>query len=213
MPFVVKKFINEPINSNCFVIYNPETRGNCLVVDPGSRNAEALLAFLAAKNIVPEYIIITHEHFDHIAGVNLLKDTFNSKIICTEKCSEKIVDKKKNMSLFFDQVGFETYPADITVEQLDYQLHWQDITIKFILTPGHTDCCMTLSMNNELFVGDLMIKGEKTVTKLPTGNRQELIKSLNLLLDKYAAKNVKVYSGHGENFYLNQVDLKSFLEI
>ena len=213
MRIAVKKNVNEPINSNCFVIYNPETLGNCLVIDPGTTKAETLLDFLAAKNLIPEYIFLTHEHFDHIAGVNLLKDTFQSKIICTKKCSEKIINKKKNMSLFFDQVGFETYPADITVEQLSYQLQWQDLTIEFIPTPGHTDSSMVLSIDNNLFVGDLMVKGEKTVTKFPTGNRQELVKSLNLLTDKYATKNVIVYPGHGENFYFDQVDLKSFLEI
>ena len=62
---------------------------------------------------MPEYIFLTHEHFDHIWGVNLLKEIYNSHLICSLTCSQKIVNKKKNMSIFYNQVGFEIYPVDI----------------------------------------------------------------------------------------------------
>jgi glyoxylase-like metal-dependent hydrolase (beta-lactamase superfamily II) len=89
---------------------------------------------------VPDFIILTHEHCDHIWGVNELKSCYEDlKIISSQLCSDRIVDSKKNMSVFYDQVGFESYPCDVSVESIEKLLLWNNIRIDFIYTPGHTD--------------------------------------------------------------------------
>lgn len=211
MELNIERIVNNPINSNCFIIYKTGF-SNCIIVDPGSKDNSMLINFMTSENIRPDFIILTHEHFDHIWGVNELKSYYDDlKIISSQLCSDKIVDRKKNMSVFYDQVGFESFPCDISVESIENVLLWNDIKIDFIKTPGHTDCGISFVISNKIFVGDLIIPGFKTVTKLPTGSKISLLNSLNFILEKYKSKNIKVYPGHEEAFMLNGIDLKNIL--
>ena len=52
-----------PIGTNCYII--SEEGGGCAMVDPGAQ-PEKLIGFLDAKGLKPEYILLTHGHYDHI---------------------------------------------------------------------------------------------------------------------------------------------------
>jgi len=204
MCILVERIPNKPIDSNCFVIYT-QTNNSCIVIDPGTEDNVSLLMFLKENNLNPEYIFLTHEHFDHIWGVNKLKKRYNCKIVCSINCSEKITEKKKNMSIFYDQVGFETEPADIHPEDIDCQMIWNNEKIEFIPTKGHSDACICILIDNYLFTGDTMIKNCKTVTKLPGGNKTKLLESLISLNIKFVGKHIMVHSGHGESFWYDDI--------
>jgi len=148
---LVKRIVNRPIDSNSFIIYH-QGGSSCVIVDPGTPDCAELLEYLQEHRLVPEYIILTHGHFDHVWGVNKLKDAFDCKIVSTKDCAEKCVDKKKNLSAFYNQMGFESYSADIVVND-PRTLRWHDIEFEFIETPGHTDGCVCIIMNNRLFTG------------------------------------------------------------
>jgi hydroxyacylglutathione hydrolase len=210
MNVFVERILNRPIDSNSFVVYTKDSN-SCVVIDPGTENCIDLLQFLEISQLVPEYIFLTHEHFDHIWGVNKLKDTFNCKIICSVNCSEKIIVKKKNLSLFFDQVGFETYPADINIEEIDNYIEWDGGEIEFITTQGHTDASICILIDNNLFTGDTIIKNSKTIVKLPGGSKSKLIKSLALLNNKFKGKQVIIHSGHGESFCYDELKVQEII--
>lgn len=210
MEVIIEKIVNSPINSNCFIIYQRNC-ASCIIVDPGSKDSVEIIAFITKNNLKPEFVILTHEHFDHIWGVNELKLNYNVKIICSQLCSDKIVDRKKNMSIFYDQIGFETYPCDISIESVENILFWNDIKIDFIRTPGHTDCSISFLISDNIFVGDFIIPGFKTVTKLPSGSKNDLIESLNFIKENHKKQNFKVYPGHGDLFMLDQINLKNIL--
>ena len=72
----VFRFVNFPIASNCFVVCDRSFGNSCIVVDPGSNNNANLDVFFSSKRIIPQHIILTHEHFDHCWGVNSLKDKY-----------------------------------------------------------------------------------------------------------------------------------------
>lgn len=206
MQIFVERIVNNPVDSNCFIVYSLDY-SNCIVVDPGSYDCIEIIKFIERKKLNPKYIILTHEHFDHIWGVNKLKLRYNANIISSALCSEKLVNSKKNMSFFFDGIGFETYPCDISIESVEDTLYWNDIKIDFMKTPGHTDCSISFFIGNRLFVGDLIIMGHKTVTKLPSGNKNLLLKSLNFIFNKNIELNIEIYPGHGDIFMLNDVDI------
>ena len=211
MSFIVEQIINEPIDSNCYVVYTLNHKG-CLIIDPGTEDCVRIFNFLEVKDLCPEYIFLTHEHFDHIWGVNRLKERYQCPIICSSLCSVKLINRKKNMSVFYDQIGFETYPSDIHTEQYDHGLWWNNHHLKFIYTFGHTDCSVSLNIANSIFVGDLMIKGHKTVTKLPTGSKASLYESLNYIIESYDREKTKIYPGHGQPFMLNEVNIEQFIQ-
>jgi hydroxyacylglutathione hydrolase len=205
MSIHVQLIKNKPVESNCYVISH-EGQKNCIIIDPGEEKGEQLFDFLNERKLTPEFIILTHEHFDHIWGVNKLKEHYNVNLICSRYCSEKITTQKGNLSVFNDQVGFITCPADILAEEINYELQWDTIPVKFISTPGHTGGCICIDLDNNLFTGDFIIKGVKTNTKLPGSSSTALIKSLETVFSFYHGKNIRVFPGHGEPFYFQEIE-------
>ena len=199
---------NEPIDSNCYVI-TVSGLTKCIVVDPGTEYCNELMNFLLKKNLKIDFILLTHEHFDHIWGCNYLKEKFDCKIVCSELCSSNIVLSKRNLSVFFNQIGFITSKADILLESVNWELNWNYNKIIFFNTPGHSNCSICFSIGNNLFTGDTMIKGLKTVTKISGGNRNLLEESLNQIFFEYN-ENTIIYPGHGDVFTLNETSISDF---
>lgn len=110
------------------------------------------------------------------------------------------------MSIYYDGKGFELQAADIPVEK-EFSMNWCGMDIRFIPTPGHTQASMCFAIGNHLFTGDTIIKGEKTVTKLPGGNRTEWENSIKELKEKYGKKDPVLCCGHGENWKFSEAGI------
>jgi len=205
----IENIKNKPIDSNCYVISDSDST-KCIVVDPGTENCLELMDFLLEKNLKIEFIFLTHEHFDHIWGCNYLKEKFECLIVCSEICSNHIISAKKNLSVFFNQIGFENSKADILLESVNWKLNWNHNEISFFNTPGHSNGSICFSIGNNLFTGDTMIKGLKTVTKIIGGNKNSLEESLNLIFLK-CDENTIVYPGHGDVFSLKETTIQDFM--
>jgi glyoxylase-like metal-dependent hydrolase (beta-lactamase superfamily II) len=201
----IQRIINHPITSNCFVVYSSRWK-ECIVIDPGMEDCNKIIGFITQNQLNPQYILLTHEHFDHIWGVNKLREKYRVNLICSKTCSEAIINSKRNLSLFYNQKGFETLSADQTIEELNYTLKWNGINLEFIETSGHSKGSICVYFENVLFTGDTLIKDLKTVTKLPGGNISELKESIDFIKSKFKSINPMVYAGHGECFLLNDID-------
>jgi hydroxyacylglutathione hydrolase len=205
MNFFVERIINKPINSNCFIIYTVQN-ASCIIIDPGTEDCEEVLNFLDKEKKIPEYIFLTHEHFDHIWGVNTLKKIFNCKLVCSSVCAENIVNKKKNLSVFFNQIGFETCIADIIFNTQKLEINWNNNIINCYSTPGHSDASICIHIGSILFTGDTIIKDEKTITKLPSGSKTKLTQTINYLKSVFFQKNILVHAGHGNSFWFDEIE-------
>ena len=113
----VETITNYPINSNCYVVYQDSDR-SCIIIDPGTEYCNNLIIFLNTKALMPKYIVLTHSHFDHIMGVNKLREIYNIKLVCSIACNKYIIDPKKNLSLFQNMAGLKLKVADIIVEKI-----------------------------------------------------------------------------------------------
>jgi len=199
----IERFLNFPVSSNCFVV---SAAGNeCILVDPACGDGKALLDHLAAHHLKPVYIILTHEHFDHISSVECIRNNYPCKVVASAECSASIGNSKKNLSLFYDQQGFTCKPADILVNENNFVLNWNGITLRFQSTPGHTEGSICFSIGNNLFTGDTLMNGYKPVVKLPGGNIKKLEQSINRLLREYSGETI-VFPGHGETFMLKDIN-------
>ena len=204
---VIKQIENTPISSNCFVIFDKAVRNNCIIVDPGSEDNSDLFRFLEKELLNPEYIILTHEHFDHCWGVNSFRNKYpDVKLISSKICSDSIQDRKKNYSVFNQQPGFELKPADIILDDIDWKLVWYDKLISFLPAQGHSASGIVIFVDQYVFTGDSLIKGIKTVTKLKTASKEKLMKTLSMLEAK-KGRGFVVCPGHGEMFSLDGYDL------
>jgi hydroxyacylglutathione hydrolase len=209
MQFAIETIKNKPIESNCFVIYNNVSL-YCIIIDPGTEDCSDLLFFLNQNKLVPDYVILTHEHFDHIWGVNKLLELYPCVVVCSEKCMNLISDRKKNLSLFYDQLGFEIKTNKFRIV-VNGTSKLGSFTFQFRETLGHSVGSIIFWIDESLFVGDLVIKNRRTVTRLPGGNKIQLQESFNEIIRLFNNSNMVVYPGHGAIFCLNEVDLSQLL--
>lgn len=197
---IIQKIINTPISSNCFILHEFHSKV-CLLIDPGSNDNTELMTYLNKYELIPSAVILTHEHFDHIWGVVGLSNEFKFDLICNQNCANAIPYPKKNLSLFYNHIGFSITSPIITVEELNYEFNWHGKLLRFIQTPGHSEGSISIQLDKILFCGDLLIQGEKTVTKLPGGSLAKLKETFSLLKSEFSPETF-IHSGHGESFPL-----------
>lgn len=211
MSLCITQVLNDPIPSNCFVIYDLDISQSCILVDPGSEECSTILHFLESNHLLPEYIILTHEHFDHIWSCNKIKKEFGTKIICSFICSEAIADAKKNQSLFYNQKGFAVLESDYILENNNFVFNWNGYVFDFFLAQGHTSAGVCFTLNNCLFTGDSLIGGIRTITKLYSGSKDKLKETIKVF-SSLKGRGYKIYPGHGETFMLDSYDLSIALK-
>lgn len=208
MDYSIKTIKNNPIDSNCYIVYELHNK-NCFVIDPGCQNTSELISFILDKHLKLDFLILTHEHFDHIWGVNDLKKIFKTKIICSSACAENISSSKKNMSVFYNQIGFSIKNVDLLLEELDWKLFWNNTNIRFFKAEGHSHGSICIYFNDIMFTGDTLIKGEKTVTKLVGGSKLALCKTLDKIFN-FDPETI-IFPGHGTSFTLKDVSINDYL--
>lgn len=115
---------------------------------------------------------------------------------------------KRNCSVSYDNKKVFTIDSEtISTESIGNELKFGHHKIHFYHTPGHTDASICIAANRSLFTRDLLIKNEKTVTKLPTGSVDKLRESM-IILAVMQGKGYKVFPSHGAVFELDEYDLR-----
>jgi len=159
-----------------YILYNTKKR-NAAIVDP-SYNIAKQVSFIEENKISVEYIILTHHHSDHISQTKRLKDLFpNSKIVMGEPDSLRIAFK-----------------VDIKINDKD-QLKLTDVTLDFLLTPGHTKGGVCIIVNNEAIItGDTLFIDNCGRTDLADGDFEVMFETLQKI--KQLPDHLVVYPGH-----------------
>jgi glyoxylase-like metal-dependent hydrolase (beta-lactamase superfamily II) len=202
---LVQRFENTPISSNCFVIY-PEKGRECIVVDPGTENCNNILPFLNEHGLNVEYCFLTHEHIDHIVGLKLLKEKYGCKVVCSKNCADHLNDIKYNLSDIIDQfLPHQSFPGvDISFDDC-LELSWQNSILQFFVMLGHSRGSAIMVVDNELIIGDNLIKGARTKANFFGGSKKDLLATLITVLDKYGDKDLMVHCGHFESCSMKDI--------
>ncbi|MEI6123785.1 MAG: MBL fold metallo-hydrolase [Bacteroidota bacterium] len=123
-----------------------------VAVDAGN-NAEAIGSALKALGIDPtlvEAVLLTHTDRDHVAALPLFT---NAKIYISRPEELMITGKKKKFLWFGNSLGNAKY----TLLDDGQTLQIGKLTIKGILTAGHTSGSMCYQVNKKyLFTGDIL---------------------------------------------------------
>ena len=171
------------------------------MIDPGSKEEREIHDYTRREGLKLDYILLTHEHFDHCWGVNYLKEFYpEAKVVATRLCAEWVMKPWNYFNqLYYNSDEYYQIPqVDILVED------WNGILIKFIPTPGHTDKGVCIEIDGSLFTGDTILYRTKPfLNKRYGASKEDLKKSIESVFQTYPA-DTKVYPGHGEPFLLGE---------
>lgn len=201
----VLRFDNVPVPSNTYLLVN-EASKKCIVIDPGSKEQTNVRNYILSHDLMLDYIILSHEHFDHCWGVNYLLETSLAKVVATELCAKWVQTPMNyfNQLYYNSDEMFQIKQVDVIVDNIDWTLMWGDVSIVFISTPGHTNKGMCIEIGGCLFTGDTILYCTKPFLKNRYGaSKLELKKSIEKIYNSYPS-NTKVFPGHGDPFLLNE---------
>lgn len=158
--------------SNAFLVTGDRT----VVVDPGND--------FDAPSRIREHVddidavVLTHTHPDHVGNLPSVKDAFS-----------------------VEAWGFDTAQPGVDNAIPDGErLSLGDHTYTAVHTPGHKDdhLCFHASGPGVLFAGDLIFaNGSFGRTDLEEGNREQLIQSIERVLDTADETLSEMHTGHG----------------
>ncbi len=201
----IEKIVSPAMDVNTYVVWQQENK-EAIVIDP-SFEQEKLDACLQTENLQCTAILLTHGHFDHIAGVASLMQSTGAQVAIHTLDAQMLYDREKNLCSEFN-LKIMPCSADIELKQSIY--HFAGMEVKVLHTPGHTPGSVCYFIGNAMFSGDTLFNLGIGRTDLPGGSwaqmRQTLTK-IKLIKGEYA-----IYPGHGHSTSLTyEIDNNPYL--
>ena len=199
----INQFVWDVLDSNCYVI---KEGNSLLIIDP--IDLQEFYEFI--KNTKDATIILTHAHYDHICGLNRVRELVSkTTVICSKTCSINIQSPRKNLSNIANAVlAFhenreqrnEVEPFGCaeagSVYEGSKEIFWKDHLIELSEYHGHSPDSQCIILDGKyLFSGDTLLS-IPTVTRLPGGSKKRFIEEDIPRLE--ALKIERVFPGHGE---------------
>lgn len=210
----------DQLNETNMYILEAKGTGSAVLIDPS--DGKAARCCLEKKALRLDYIILTHEHYDHIVSLKEMQAYSGAKVVASKNCSDRIQDPSKNISKYFHVIlafkekdaplpengdKIEPYyanPADIVFEDA-MTLDWQGHRITLREAPGHSPGSILADIDGtHLFSGDTLSYEYELVTALPGGNRAAYEAVTEPVLRCFA-KETLVYPGHGRVFSMEEI--------
>lgn len=220
----IESFSFQPIDSRMYILYGSafdKFSYNAIVIDPFVCN-EAL-SFIENNCLKKILVILTHEHYDHISGVNWLKSNVDCKVMAQEECSVAIMNTRKNSARYFEALfclyNKEKQVSASRVSDINYtccaDLVFQDIIkikvesceFKLIHTPGHSKGSICIILNDScVFTGDSLLR-VPVVLRLPGSSKHDYENITKPFINNLGT-DIMVYPGHGDYGMLNEMCLE-----
>lgn len=192
---LIKTYIAGPVQANNYLLVD-EVSKEAVLIDC-SDFIQELVDFVKENSIKVKYILLTHGHFDHVLGINKMKDALGAKVYVSEGDKEQVLNTRQVMTMFgLPTDGVVNPTIDGTLQEIKTPLQFGNINIQFIETPGHTPGCVCYLINGLLFSGDTLFHRSIGRTDLPGGSFAKIKHSIIDVLFKLD-DNTDVYPGHG----------------
>jgi glyoxylase-like metal-dependent hydrolase (beta-lactamase superfamily II) len=184
----VKTFVLGGLSNNCYVIFGKESKKGFIVDAP--EGIETVNVFIEKEEIEIGFLVLTHAHFDHIAGLENIKVPF----YIHEKDMPLLKNADLNGSSFFQtSVSINKKPAILKDKA---QLYFGAHKLEVIHTPGHTPGSISLYLGNLLFSGDTIFCNSIGRTDIPLASCDLLIKAIKERILTLPKETI-IYPGHG----------------
>jgi|LGVF01.2.fsa_nt_gb glyoxylase-like metal-dependent hydrolase (beta-lactamase superfamily II) len=204
---MVKAIINEYTENTYIINEKLET----FIIDPGANFSE-IKAYITEKNFIVKGILLTHGHFDHLYSINEVENEYKCDIYIYETERDFLFDPNLNLSSSLNTPISLKHKNRLKLIKHNDELILGREKIKVLHTPGHTRGGVCYKYKRFLFSGDTLFKGTIGRYDLPTSNKAQLRRSLELII-KECRDNTVVYPGHGHfTTILNEKHENPFLD-
>lgn len=191
-PPQVEPFFDRNTGTFSYVVYDREG-GTAVIIDPvldyepaaariSTASADALLAFVRARQLTVQWILETHAHADHLSAAGYLADTLQAPVAI----GRGIVQVQQRFKTLFG-LGDEFVADGRQFDRLlvdGNRLAVGALQIQVMATPGHTDDSLTYVIGDAAFVGDTVFAAETGTARcdFPGGDAQRLFASIQKIL-------------------------------
>ena len=200
----IKTFVFNPLQVNTYVLY--DELKSCVIIDCACYNDsdfKMLDDFISANELVPEYLINTHGHVDHLLGNHYAVKAYNKKVSA----------HRLDLRLFQTAIDLGAI-LGLDVKSIPQISHFleegQDIVfghskLQVLHVPGHSEGSIALYSASDRFVitGDALFYGSIGRIDFPGGDHDMLINSIQKKL-LTLGDDVIVLPGHGPNTSIGQ---------
>ena len=169
----VQQFFEKESSTFSYLLYDKET-GDGVFIDPVYETYERDVEWIHDLGIKLHYILETHVHADHKTGSWKLKESTGAKTGLSAASGVKNADilLKDGELIEFGRFG-----------------------LKALMTPGHTNGCMSYFIDGMLFTGDTLFIRGCGRTDFQQGDPHILFKSVREILFSYPDETL-IYPGH-----------------
>ena len=164
-----------PFGTNAYVIVCRATRDSVLVDTP--TEASQILERLKGTN--PKYILLTHNHMDHLGALSEIKSKLQAPLAAHP----------------LDAMNLPLSP-DILLNDGD-TVSFGNVDIEVLHTPGHTPGSLCFLIGQYLISGDTIFPGGPGKTRSPA-NLKQIIESITKKI-LVLPDDTQVYPGHGDS--------------
>ena len=181
---------DKAFDQNSFLIIK---NNDCLIIDPGYQEKD-IDKFIQENSLNPKGILLTHYHFDHVNGVNLLSEKYGIKSWINQKDYPYLI--KDTMATWagfapvvINKEFIKTFTTDFTIENFD---------IKILEAPGHSEGSTIYIFDKSAFTGDVIFDNSFGRIDLPGGDANKMNNTLKNIKENLSEVEV-LYPGHGPN--------------
>jgi len=204
-----KKYVTGPLQVNTTLVYNDRT---VLVIDPG---ADIVPHIKKLSLFASFYVLLTHGHIDHLAGVPSILDSYPSARIVINSKDLPLVQTIDHQARYLGFLPVPGFTPEILIQN-DGKINAGDIEVTCLEIGGHTAGSTVFIIDDVIYSGDTLFNYAVGRTDLMgSTTHQELIDNIKNKLMVFPDE-TRVIPGHGpattigferrENLYVGSRD-------
>ncbi len=193
----IKNFVFNTFQVNTYVLFDESRK--CIIIDAacsGKEEQQEIISLLEKNQLTLVRNLNTHCHIDHILGNGFIEQQFGIRPEY-HKASLPFFPAARELAVNFG------YTLDHIPEPAGFLSEDEDVTfgksrLKVLYTPGHAEGSVCFYNEEAGFVitGDVLFKDTIGRTDLPTGDFNQLMKSIHDKLFTLPDDTI-AYPGHG----------------
>jgi glyoxylase-like metal-dependent hydrolase (beta-lactamase superfamily II) len=184
-----------PFEQNCTLLWCERTR-RAAIVDPGGE-AELIRDLLERLDLIPECILLTHGHIDHVGATGTLAPALGVPILGPHRDDAFLIESLPAQCQLFGFPAVPGFEPERWLQNGD-RVTLGEQALLVIHCPGHTPGHVVFfdAAGRLAQVGDVLFRGSVGRTDFPRGSHAQLISSITGRLFPLG-DDVRFIPGHG----------------